>query len=144
MKTGDKMTIVLSGKSRALSNLTIKSISREEDRAVVLVDLEPGTDAYLGQKATLTHEQKSEEYRNLVPLSAVRGSEGDYYIYVVRDESGVLGVQKKAVKVEIDVIEKDNKNAAIEGGFTTDDLIISKSNKIIAEGDRVRVQSAEI
>ena len=144
MKTGDSISISLSGKSRALNNITIKSVSREENRARVIADLPSGTETYLGQKATLTHEQKSEEYRSLVPLSAVRGSEGDYYILIVGEVKGVLGTQKTAQRAEVAVRDKDNKNAVIEGGFTANDLIISKSNKPVSEGDRVRVQSAEI
>ncbi|MCL1810023.1 MAG: efflux RND transporter periplasmic adaptor subunit [Clostridiales bacterium] len=144
MKTGDPATITLAGVSRPLSNLTVKSIAREEGVARVICDIPAGTDAYIAQKATLTHEQKSEEYRSTVPLGAVRGSEDDYYVYIVSETSGVLGVQKTASKMEVTVTEKDNKNAAIEGGFTQDDLIITRSNKAITEGDRVRVQSADI
>jgi multidrug resistance efflux pump len=144
MRTGDQINIALSGRSKQLTNLTIKSISREEGTARVIVDLPHGTDAYLAQKATLSHEKKSEEYSNIVPLSAIRGTEGDYYIYVVREVSGVLGAQKTAYRVGVSMIEKDNRNAAIAGGFLSDDLIISISNKTISEGDRVRVQSAEI
>jgi len=144
MKTGDTASVALSGKSRPVVNLAIKSLARDEDMATVIVDLPTGADTYLGQRATLTHEQKSEEYRSVIPLAAVRGSENDYYVYIVRDSSGVLGVQKTAVKIDINVIEKDNQNAAIEGGVQTDDLIILRSNKMISEGDRVRVQSVEI
>ncbi|MCL1983401.1 MAG: efflux RND transporter periplasmic adaptor subunit [Clostridiales bacterium] len=144
MKTGDQVSVTLSGISRPLSNLTIRSIAREEGVARVICDIPSGTDAYIAQKATLTHEQRSEEYRSTVPLSAVRGSEDDYYVYIVGETSGVLGVQKVASKMDVTVTEKDNKNAAISGGFTSDDLIITKSNKTIAEGDRVRVQSADI
>ena len=144
MKTGDAVNVALSGISRPLSDLVIKSISREEGKARIICDLTAGADAYPGQKATLNHEKKSEEYRSVVPLAAVRGGEGDYYVLTVGEAKGVLGVQKTALKVEINVIEKDNNNAAIEGGVADDDLIIFKSNKTIAEGDRVRVQSTEI
>ena len=144
MKTGSFANIALSGKSRPIVNLLIKSLARDEDVATVIVDLPQETDTYPGQRATLTHEQRSEEYRNVIPLAAVRGSEDDYYVYIIRDVSGVLGVQKTAVKVSIEVIEKDKQNAAVEGGFQADDLIIIRSNKMISEGDRVRVQSSEV
>ena len=144
MKTGDAVNVALSGISRPLSNLIIKSISREEGRAKVIADLTDGADAYLGQKATLTHEQKSEEYRSVVPLGGIRGSEGDYYVLTVVETGGILGLQKTASKVEVTVVEKDNSNAAIEGGVSADDLVIVKSSKSISEGDRVRVQSAEV
>lgn len=144
MKTGDQVTVALSGINRPLTNLTIKSIAREEGRAKVIVDLPDSADAYIAQKATLSHEKKSEEYRSVVPLSAIRGIEDEYYVYIVGEQSGVLGTQKTAAKMDVTMIEKDNKNAAIEGLFATDDLIIIKSNKTITEGDRVRVQSADI
>ncbi|MCL1809988.1 MAG: hypothetical protein FWG42_09540, partial [Clostridiales bacterium] len=144
MRSGDPVSVTLSGKSKPVDGLVIKSISRDEGKARVIADLPDSADAYPGQKATLSHEMRSEEYRNVVPLSAIRGNEEAYYVYVVRDVKGVLGVQETAAKAEITLIEKDNQNAAIEGGFTGDDLIISKSNKTITEGDRIRVQSADV
>lgn len=90
---------------------------------------------------TLDFELKKEsgEYRTCIPLTAIRQNAYNTYILLVKEKDSILGKEETAFPMNVTVIQKDRRTAAIEGSFTNEDRIITGSSKDITEGDRVRV-----
>ena len=93
-----------------------------------------------GSKATLQITGQSNQYRVVVPIGALRSSNGKTVVYVVRETETVIGTEQQIVAVEVQVQETTPSSAAIEGALSPEDRSVSSSNKPIAEGDRVRVE----
>ena len=78
-----------------------------------------------------------------MPLAALRQGDGDnYYILVVTEKETVLGEELIAKKVDVKVEKRDSEYAAISDGIIgRNEKIITDSNKIVEDGDRVRLES---
>jgi len=144
LKTGDAVSITPMGKDVPITGVTIKSLSKTEEKATVIGSIEKAGTLNFGESATMLHENKSAEYKTLIPIGALRGTEGDYYVLILQDGNGILGSGKVAQKVLVTVLDKDNKNVAIRGELGTKDEIIVRSSKAISGGDRVREQISEL
>lgn len=94
-----------------------------------------------GTPAVLTVTGESQRYSNIVPISALRNVDGKDVVFVVRDVENVIGLEQRVVAVEVNVLKTTPESAAVEGAIAQTDRIISYSNKPIAEGDRVRVET---
>lgn len=82
---------------------------------------------------------KSESYSAVVPLQALHEEQNGYYVLVLQEEQGVLGTQLVARRLNVEVLDKNDKDAALdEGLLTRDQEIISSSSRMIQDGSRVR------
>lgn len=143
MKIGDALTLTFLGKSRSISGVNITSLQNKDEMTVInaiidkeLREKEGEMEWKQGAAVTVAHESVSEEYPVVIPLQALRGSEGDYYVLIKQTSNTVLGKETLATKVSVQLLDKDQQRAAIEGAFT--DEVIFNENKPIMEGDRIR------
>ncbi len=86
--------------------------------------------------------KQSEKQNACLPLSALHSDELGEYVLAVRDSKSVLGNEQTVARVAVSVISRDSQKMSIEGAFMRDDLVVTFSNKPIAEGDRVFVQGS--
>jgi multidrug efflux pump subunit AcrA (membrane-fusion protein) len=84
--------------------------------------------------------KNSDLYDICVPLTAIRSEGNETYCLITQPKKTVLGEELLAVKVPVNVVEKDDTMAAVEGALSVDDNVIISSNKNINEGDRVRLE----
>ncbi|BCN30209.1 biotin/lipoyl-binding protein [Anaeromicropila herbilytica] len=84
--------------------------------------------------------KNSDLYDICVPLTAIRSEGNDAYCLITQPKKTILGDELLAVKVPVDVVEKDDTMAAVEGSLSVDDNVIISSNKNINENDRVRLE----
>lgn len=76
-----------------------------------------------------------------IPIEAIRKDfEGNNYILTVIDKSSILGDNKTVFRINVNIMNKDYKMAAISDAISKDTIIITGSNNVIEEGDRVRVK----
>ena len=75
----------------------------------------------------------------MIPLSSLREAGGTAYVLIAEVRGGILGEDYEAVKIPVTVLGKDQENAAVEGSFPGEALVITESNKYVKEGDRVRL-----
>ena len=71
----------------------------------------------LGQQVTLKSTWQSENYSLVVPLSVLRqDSNGSNFVYILRQQNGILGVEWYASVLYVDVLDQNSHYAAIESG----------------------------
>lgn len=144
IKQGQTVSLNL-GNSGVIENLTIDSISRSEDdpeKLKISVVLPVGI-GEIDDNGEIIVSSKSKKFGTCVPLAALRQGDGDnYYILVVAEKETVLGEELTAKKVDVKVEKRDSEYAAISDGIIgRNEKIITDSNKIVEDGDRVRLES---
>lgn len=139
IKVGDPVKLTLSGKQIPIDNVVIKSINIEADNVKLIADIPDNIDITYGIEGSIKHSFSTDEYNKLIPLSALRSDSGQDYILAVSEKNTVMGKEKVAYRINVTVAEKNDTYAAISSGVDNEE-IITKSNKSITEGDRVRIE----
>ena len=112
----------------------------DQDRVRVMIRLPEG-DWSEGQRIEVRAVQSRSTYDQCVPLSAVRSDNTGYYLLTVQQESTVLGVSNIVIRVPVTITAADEDSAAVQGPLGRGSQIITGSNKAVAAGDRVRIDS---
>lgn len=137
---GDEVTLSASGKEK--KDLTVTSLELDESKEFMLVTvLLPAEPFSLGETASMKVVQESANYPCTVPLTALRQENNKYYVLVAETRNTVLGEQLTAVKEEVKVLEKNEKDAALESeSLKEDSPIITDTDRYVEAGDRVRLR----
>ncbi len=89
--------------------------SPELFEAIIFLPQGVGT---LGQSGIFTTETQTETFNCCIPLDALYTDQnGRSYIYTLKEKSGILGPELAAELVYVNVLDKNNKYAAIEEGI---------------------------
>lgn len=140
----DKVTLDL-GNGTTVEGLTVQSIdvSAEDKNSYELTVSIPAKVKKLGSIATLKVEKASKKYDTCVPLGALHSDGDKYYVYVINEKDTILGTETAVDKVQVDILDKNNEQAAIEGSFSWGQQFVLTSSKTLRNGDRVRLVEGE-
>ena len=140
----DKVTLDL-GNGTTVEGLTVQSIdvSAEDKNSYELTVSIPAKVKKLGSIATLKTEKASKKYDTCVPLGALHSDGDKYYVYVINEKDTILGTETAVDKVQVDILDKNNEQAAIEGSFSWGQQFVLTSSKTLRNGDRVRLVEGE-
>lgn len=140
----DKVTLDL-GNGTTVEGLTVQSIdvSAEDKNSYELTVSIPTKVKKLGSIATLKVEKASKKYDTCVPLGALHSDGDKYYVYVINEKDTILGTETAVDKVQVDILDKNNEQAAIEGSFSWGQQFVLTSSKTLRNGDRVRLVEGE-
>lgn len=140
----DKVTLDL-GNGTTVEGLMVQSIdvSAEDKNSYELTVSIPAKVKKLGSIATLKVEKASKKYDTCVPLGALHSDGDKYYVYVINEKDTILGTETVVDKVQVDILDKNNEQAAIEGSFSWGQKFVLTSSKTLRNGDRVRLVEGE-
>lgn len=141
-KQGQAVTLKIDSSNSEIGDLTIDSIVKGEDDNYNISVMLPSDVGEIGDLGKLKLFSKSKKYQVCVPLEALHQEGQDkYYVLVIGEEETILGTEKVAVRVDVSIADKNDTHAALEEGIISNSQkIIVSSNKIIKEGDRVRLE----
>ena len=136
----DKVTLDL-GNGTSVEGLKIQSIdvSQEDKNSYELTVSIPAKVKKIGTIATLKVEKASKKYDTCVPLTALHSDGDKYYVYVINEKDTSLGTETAVDKVQVEILDKNNEQAAIDGTFSWDQKFVLTSSKTLRDGDRVRL-----
>lgn len=92
-----------------------------------------------GLSGKLTCSKVGEKYPCCISLLALHSENGRNFVYVANEREGILGTEYYVEEINVSVIDKNDKLAAIEGALTEESRIIESSTKEIKKGDVVRL-----
>lgn len=140
----DKVTLDL-GNGTTVEGLMVQSIdvSAEDKNSYELTVSIPAKVKKLGSIATLKVEKASKKFDTCVPLGALHSDGDKYYVYVINEKDTILGTETAVDKVQVDILDKNNEQAAIEGSFSWGQKFVLTSSKTLRNGDRVRLVEGE-
>ncbi|MCI9046867.1 MAG: hypothetical protein HFG71_06270 [Hungatella sp.] len=95
----------------------------------------------LGTVTSYTCRKQSDLFAKVIPLEGLRKDMKGYYCLVARSRSSILGEEFRAERVDVEVLYRGSREAAIEGMVLEEDRIIIREDQTIGEGDRVRVMT---
>ena len=137
--------VTLSYKSRDGESKHIEApadfIENYQDFGVARFLLSEADKISIGQLVDVEYVSKSELYSIVIPKYALhKGEMGDFYVYVVEEQEGILGMENRIRETMVTVLEENYQFSAIQSEFLTkDSVIVMNSNKDITENDIVRI-----
>lgn len=146
VERGDKASIIPAGKQQGVDGAVVESmraLTGENSGKTEIITSLPKDFTEAGLSATLKVEKQSSKYQVTVPNNTImdEGNGRDSYVLVLREKETILGVEWFAEKRMVTVLEKDNKNTALQpGSLDSRDQIILTTSKPVQDGDRVRVE----
>lgn len=80
-------------------------------------------------------------YPNAVPIDALYNENEVYYLFTLNERTGILGKEYCVEKLKVNVVDKNDRFAAIEGAaIGSDAQIVIFSSKELKQGENVRPQ----
>ena len=73
-----------------------------------------------------------------MPLAALHSENDKFYLLVPETTQTILGTQTIARRLDVEVIEKNDTYAALDGVFTHNQRFLLYSSKPVNPGDRIR------
>ena len=141
---GTEVALKLSGGKEPITGLTVDTVGQSAgDPELLDVTVRLPKDAMqIGETAQLEILNKSQEYPVCVPLSALRGENGAYFLLVPEEEKGILGTEPVARRMDVTVLEKNDSYAALDGSlFFSDQKFLTSTSKPVEAGDRIRLEN---
>lgn len=96
-------------------------------------------DVEVGQTLTLAVGEKSTRYDYVVPNNAVREDNNGKFILIIREKSSPLGNRYIATRVDVEVLMQDDAKSALKAALEGGEFVITNANKMIRQGDYVRL-----
>lgn len=139
---GDTVSLKPSNNGTLIDNLTVSTIKpNKENKEMLDVTVLLDADVMeMGTSATLAVVKKSSPYNTCIPIGAIHEDNNKYYILILNEEETILGKEMTAQRVDVTVQEKNDTYAAIQDGtITSEQKVITQSDKSIEAGSRVRL-----
>ena len=134
---GDEIKI--KGTKESIESLIENIEPPDKDGIVSFTALLPDGDNPIGANLGFELKKDSRSFDMCIPIQAIRSDMEGTYILLAKDKDSILGKVKEAFRLEVSIIDKDDKSAAVEAALSEADNIIIGSNKNFSEGDRVRI-----
>ncbi len=118
----------------------IQYLEKHAEGAFARIELTEGEPS-MGQSVTMKYTWQSDLYPAVIPVSALHGTDAQgYYVYVVEEQEGILGMEQRIRKIAVTVPDKTESYAAVESSLLTEESrIVTDSTKELSEGSVVRV-----
>jgi hypothetical protein len=134
LQPGDTAQITAGGTTYRSSILT--AVENPDSLEVTLL-LPEGAGAP-GMSADVRISKRTSNYDLLVPLTALHQDNTGYYVYRLTTRQSALGMETRVSRADVNVIDTDATRAALQGGISFGDMLVARSDRAIADGDRVR------
>ncbi|MBQ9979638.1 MAG: hypothetical protein IJP23_01070 [Oscillospiraceae bacterium] len=92
-----------------------------------------------GTQISLSIGERSRSYDVIVPNSALRSDANGDFVYIVTAKPSPLGNRYSATRIDVQVLAKDDVNAAVSGGISAYDYVITTSTKPIENNMLIRM-----
>ncbi len=134
---------LIGGDDKKIEGLEIASVQMNEENQEqldVTVNL-PADILSMGQAATLEVSRKAGSSRSCVPLETLHYDSQQAYVLVAEESQTVLGTEMTARRVDVTVLDKNEKYAAIqEGDLTPEQKLVQSSDRSVEPGGRIRLE----
>lgn len=113
----------------------------EANNVVVVYSNIQDENIVIGERLDVNLVTKAVSYENVVPLSALSiNGYGKYCVHTYDISKTIIGTEAKAREIQVEVLDKDNYNAAISGsGISMGVEVIVESQRVITNESKVKV-----
>ena len=136
-QAGDEIILSRDGVSETLS---ISGISTEEKDGMRSITVELPEEGYpLGSSWSFKAEKQSASFSQKIPIQCLRKDNSGYYVLVILERDGILGIEQYLGRVGVEFLAKDDHYVAITGSLGREDKIAASGSRNVESGDRVRL-----
>lgn len=136
----DTVVVKLNGQSSEM-DITVDYFTENAQGGYDIVCLLPENVGQPGLSGSVKKTVQGEYHDLTLPVEAVYGENGAYYIYTLNEKQGILGSEYYIEKIKVQVKDKNDRYAAIElGTISADTKVITYSTKELKQGQSVRPQ----
>lgn len=97
--------------------------------------------APIGSYGVAKRTVQGEMYSSTVPIDAILEENKVYYLFTVNEKTGILGKEYYVERLKVNVVDQNDRYAAIEGAaIGVDTQIVIFSSKELKQGEIVRLQ----
>ena len=142
MSEGDEVNVHFDGEQRsvALTASQVDLVTSGETGTFLAKVPEGG--ASLGSRGSFECIKRTDVYNTVIPLNSLRKDMSGYFCLVLQNRNTILGEEYRAARVDVELLFSGDTAAAVQGTFTSEDRIISGSDRVVNVGDRVRPLSS--
>ncbi|MDF2543432.1 MAG: hypothetical protein K0S47_3150 [Herbinix sp.] len=140
---GDEVTIKTGKGSTNISSWIENIEPSDENGKVNFTAILPEGEYQIGAGMEFRLSKDSEEFARCIPIQSLRQDMQGTFILLAREVDSVLGKVQEAFRMNVTVLSKDLRTAAVDAQLREEDMIITDSNRNISEGDRVRIYEME-
>ena len=133
LKKGSMMQVKLAGQSKNVETEVEDLNHLAEDGKIQVTAGMPEGQGRLGDLVSFTANIESGIYPCVIPIEALREDNEGYYCLAAEPEKTILGEELKAVRIQVDVLEKSSSAAAVSGPVTKEMKLITESGKPVSE-----------
>ncbi|MEW4412948.1 hypothetical protein [Clostridium sp. AN503] len=139
---GDEVNVHFDGEQRsvALTASQVDLVTSGETGTFLAKVPEGG--ASLGSRGSFECIKRTDVYNIVIPLNSLRKDMSGYFCLVLQNRNTILGEEYRAARVDVELLFSGDTVAAVQGTFTSEDRIISGSDRVVNVGDRVRPLSS--
>lgn len=136
---GDDVKLELNGRRKI--DVKVDYLEENENMpgsytAIVKLPEETGVPGLSGK---LSCSKAGEKQPVCISIMALHSENERNFVYVVNEREGILGKEYYVEEINVALVDKNDKLAAIEGAVTSDSLIVVSSTKEVKKGDVVRL-----
>lgn len=129
----------IKGKIRGIRTTSADETSNQKkEQKEVVIDLQSPS-LRGGEHAEIDIKKKTRGYELLIPNQAVRKDKNQTCVYILQEKKGALGKEYYIQKVNIFCVDADDSKTAVSEGLMWDEKIVCSSDKMVFEGDRVKL-----
>jgi len=141
VRLGDSIELTLSSAGRESVNAVADYIAENNAGGYDITCRLGDAKAPIGSYGVAKRTVQGELYPNTVPIDAIYSENGVYYLFTLNEKTGILGKEYYVEKRKVDVIDKNERYAAIQGAAVGSDAqIVIFSSKELKQGESVRPQ----
>lgn len=96
-------------------------------------DIESGT------QLNISIAQRSENYSNIVPNSAIRTDTNGDFVLMIMSQTSPLGNRYIATRFDVQILARDDVNTAVSGAFSEGGSVITTTSAPVEPGSQVRL-----
>jgi hypothetical protein len=140
LNVGDELSVSRPGRNdrffAEITNITYTNDNMVEFYAKLGADKQ-----YTSSSLVFTLQKVSSKFENCVPLTVLRQDAKGTFVYILVEADSLLGKEYHVKRIDVKVLDHDVATAVIEEGrISYKDRIIISSDKIIGDGDKVRIK----
>lgn len=115
-----------------------QSGNNKKEQKDVIIDIEFAS-LRGGEHAKVYIKRETKRYEVLIPNEAIKKDKGQTYVFILHEKKGALGKEYYIQKVKIFCADSDDSKTAVADGLMWNEKIVCSSDKVLSEGDRVKV-----
>jgi hypothetical protein len=139
LAVGDNATVYAGGASYQTAIESIAPSTSKSGSFDLTFPL-PSAAGVPGASATVRVSKRTANYDTIIPLSALHSDSDGDFVYTVSQDTSALGTVMTVARVDVTILDQDNNRAALNGGVSQRDTIVSRTDRGLSDGDRVRLE----